>query len=156
MAGIARRGAAWGAAAAACLLTMGAASAPAEASPAPASNLRISCGNPELKVWYDQDQLGKYLKVWFQTPRGCPRGRRVDNLGGQIYCKSPSGHAKLVYRDNVMRTKAPAETITKALPPKSKCKSFYAEAKVVYMVLDGHTTPVYKDTWHWNWGEYPA
>ncbi|MFF8407373.1 hypothetical protein ACF06P_37800 [Streptomyces sp. NPDC015684] len=154
MAEIARRGAIWGTVAAACLLTMGATTAPAQAAPDQSAAQRIHCGNPVLKVWYDQDQFGKYLKVWFQTARGCPKGRRVDNLGGQIYCKSPSGHAKLVYRDNVMRTKAPAETITKTLPPKSKCKSFYAEAKVVYVV--GSVTPVFKDSWHWNWGGYPA
>ncbi|MEU2717852.1 hypothetical protein [Streptomyces sp. NPDC007205] len=156
MANVGRRGAVWAAAAAVSMLTMGAASVPAEAAAAPAPGLKVSCGSPELKVWYDSDQFGKYLKVWFQTAKGCPRGRQVDNLGGQIYCKSPSGRAKLVYRDSVMRAKAPVETLTKALPPKNQCKSFYAEAKVVYRIGDSHLTPVYKDTWHWNWGEYPA
>ncbi|MER6028073.1 hypothetical protein [Streptomyces sp. NPDC001851] len=156
MTNVRRRGAVWAAAAAVGMLTMGAASVPAEAAAAPAPGLKVSCGNPEIKVWYDSDQFGKYLKVWFQTAKGCPRGRNVDNLGGQIYCTSPSGHAKLVYRDNVTRVKAPVETLTKALPPKSQCKSFYAEAKVVYRISDSHLTPVYKDTWHWNWGEYPA
>ncbi|MEW2269011.1 hypothetical protein GTY41_07230 [Streptomyces sp. SID685] len=153
MANMGRRGAVWGAAAAVSVMFMGAASVPAEAASAPVQRLKVSCGNPELKVWYDSDQFGKYLKVWFQTAKGCPKGRRVDSLGGQIYCKSSSG-PKLVYRENVTRKKAPVETLTKTLPSKSKCKSFYAEAKIAYKI--GEITPVFKDTWHWNWGNYPA
>lgn len=152
MANRARRGGVWGAAAAACLLTMGAATAPAEAAPVAASSAAIHCGNPILKAWYDSDQFGTYLKVWFQTDRGCPRGRGVANLGGQIYCKTRSG-PKLVYRDSVANKKAPAETQTKALPPKSTCKSFWAEGTIIYRNVG--RVP-FRDTWRWNWGDYPA
>ncbi|MFJ8358521.1 hypothetical protein [Streptomyces sp. NPDC093984] len=146
-----RRGAAWGATAAACLLTMGAATAPAAATPAAASAAAVHCGNPILKVWYDSDQFGTYLKAWFETDRGCPRGREVASLAGQIHCFKP--RPKVVYRDNIADKKAPASTLVKALPPKSECKTFYAEATIVYK----HAGRVpFKDTWRWNWGEYPA
>ncbi|MFJ8201514.1 hypothetical protein [Streptomyces sp. NPDC096152] len=152
MADRARRGAVWGAAAAASLLTIGAATAPAAAAPAASSSAAaIHCGNPVLKVWYDSDQFGTYLKAWFQTDRGCPRGRGVASLSGQIHCFKP--HPKVVYRDNVANKKAPAQTIIKALPPKSKCKTFYAEATIVYK--NAGRVP-FRDTWRWNWGDYPA
>lgn len=144
----ARRGVSWGAAAAACLLTMGATTASAAAAPTSAA---VHCGNPVLKVWYDSDQFGTYLKAWFQTDRGCPRGRGVASLAGEIHCFKPQ--EKLVYKDQVAGKKAPAETITKALPPKSKCKTFYAKATIVYS--SAGRVP-FSDSWRWNWGDYPA
>jgi hypothetical protein len=149
-----RRGAALGAAAAACLLTVGGAPASAQAAPAAASAASaatVHCGNPVLKVWYDSDQYGTYLKAWFRTDTGCPKGRGVSSLVGKIYCFKPK--SKLVYSSSIAGKKAPAETATKALPAKSKCKSFYAEGTIVYK---GGSRVPYKDTWRWNWGEYPA
>jgi hypothetical protein len=122
-----RRGAALGAAAAACLLTVGGAPASAQAAPAAASAAAAHCGNPVLKV------------------------RGVTSLSGKIYCFKPK--SKLVYSDSIAGKKAPAETAAKALPAKSKCKSFYAEGVIVYK---GASRLQYKDTWRWNWGEYPA
>jgi len=144
-----RRGAVWGAAAAACLLTTGAAATPAEAASVAVSGAALHCGAPVLKVWYDSDQFGTYLKAWFRSDPRCPKGaRRVENLSGQIYCKP---HAALVYRERVAG-KTPVEILMKALPPKSKCKSFYAEASVLYAGWQQTWT----DKWKWNWGDYPA
>ncbi|MFF3406396.1 hypothetical protein ACFYW8_09305 [Streptomyces sp. NPDC002742] len=148
----ARRGVAWGAALAAGLMTMGAAATPAQATPtAPASAAAVHCGNPVLKVWYDSDQFGTYLKAWFETDRGCPRGRKVASLWGKIHCFDP--RTKLVYSASVANKKAPTSTVIKALPPKSQCKAFYAESTIVY---NGGGRVPFKDTWRWKWGEYPA
>ncbi|MFQ3557227.1 hypothetical protein QZN11_10570 [Streptomyces gramineus] len=153
MADMVRRLTGWGAAVAAGLLVTGMGVLPAQAEPAAVStSAAVHCGKPVLKVWYDRDQFGTYLKVWFQTDGGCPKGRKVSNLGGKIHCFEP--HAKLLYHESVVNKKAPTETITKAMPPKNKCKSFYAESTIVYKV--GGARPAYKDSWRWNWGEYPA
>src|SRR4051794_30784076 len=108
-----RRGTALGAAVAACLLTVGAAPVTAQAAPA------AHCGRPILKVWYDSDQFGTYLKAWFETDTGCPRGRRVASLVGKIHCFKPA--PKVVYSDSIASERAPAETLIKELPPKNKC-----------------------------------
>lgn len=151
MANKVRRGTALGAAVAACLLTVGATPVAAQAAPAAPSAAAVHCGNPILKVWYDSDQFGTYLKAWFETDRGCPRGRGVASLAGKIHCFKPA--PKVVYSDSIAGERAPAETVTKALPPKSKCKEFYAEATIVYQ---GAGRTPFKDTWRWKWGEYPA
>ncbi|MBN0046428.1 hypothetical protein JS756_20450 [Streptomyces actuosus] len=145
------RGAVFGAAAAASLLTMGASTATAQTAPTVASAAAVHCGKPILKVWYDSDQFGTYLKAWFETDKGCPKGRGVASLSGTIHCFKPK--SKVVYRDSIAGKKAPASTLIKALPPKSKCKSFYAEATIVYQYAG--RVP-FKDTWRWNWGDYPA
>ncbi|MEU6245248.1 hypothetical protein GTW40_10330 [Streptomyces sp. SID4985] len=149
-----RRGTVLGAAAAACLLTAGTIGTPAEAAPAAGPKtvaVAASCGNPVLKVWYDSDQFGTYLKAWFETARGCPKGRKVASLSGKIYCFKPK--SKLVYSASVAGKKAPTSTLIKALPPKNKCKTFYAESVIVYK---GASRTPFKDTWRWNWGGYPA
>ncbi|MFD8261383.1 hypothetical protein ACFV19_21165 [Streptomyces griseoluteus] len=148
-----RRGMMLGAAAAACLLTVGAVGPSAGAAPAAGSGkvaAAAGCSTPVLKVWYDSDQFGTYLKAWFETDRGCPKGRRVASLSGKIYCFKPK--SKLVYSANVASKKAPASTLIQALPPKNKCKTFYAESTIVY-TGSGRD---FKDTWRWNWGGYPA
>ncbi|MFD7405309.1 hypothetical protein ACFV7R_22105 [Streptomyces sp. NPDC059866] len=113
----------------------------ATATPAAAAG----CGNPKLKVWYDSDQYGTYLKAWFKSSDGCRT--KVFNLLGQIYCTNPS---KKVYEKNTSG-RAPVETETKALPPKNKCKSFTAYAKIVY-----YPNAEFDDRWSWKWGDYPA
>ncbi|MGW1069336.1 hypothetical protein ACWD4F_33100 [Streptomyces aureus] len=148
----ARRSVAWSAALAAGLMTMGVTAAPAQAnSAAPSGAAAVHCGNPKLKVWYDSDQFGTYLKAWFETDRGCPRGRGVTSFWGKIHCFDP--RPKMVYNDSVAGKRAPVSTIIKALPPKSQCKAFYAESTIVYS--GGGRVP-FKDTWRWKWGEYPA
>ncbi|GGN71923.1 hypothetical protein GCM10011579_048660 [Streptomyces albiflavescens] len=113
----------------------------ATATPAAAAG----CGRPQLKVWYDSDQFGTYLKAWFKSPAGCRT--QVFSLKGQIYCGDP---VKKVY-DKTTSGRAPVETETKALPPKSKCKKFVATAKIVY-----YPDVDFTDTWTWKWGDYPA
>jgi hypothetical protein len=140
-------------AAAACALAMGVVAAPAaEAAPvaAPAAAVKGTCGAPELKAWYDSDQFGTYLKVWFKTAKGCKKGRKIANFSGDIYCVTTK---KRVYRVNVASKKAPYSTVIKGMPPKNKCKQFWATSTIVYS--DAKRTP-FKDTWRWNWGDHPA
>ena len=104
------------------------------------------CTAPKLKVWYDSDQFGTYLKAWFESNPGCTA--RVKLLRGQIYCADPT---KKVYEEQVGPGRAPLETEISALPPKDKCKKFIANAKIDYYVGQDFT-----DTWTWKWGDYPA
>ncbi|MEU9661177.1 hypothetical protein [Streptomyces chartreusis] len=103
------------------------------------------CTAPKLKVWYDSDQFGTYLKAWFETNRGCTA--RVQKLWGQIYCGDP---VKKVYDKSAMG-RAPLETEMKTLPPKSRCKKFVAKAVINYYVGED-----FDDMWTWKWGDYPA
>ena len=103
------------------------------------------CGAPQLRVWYDSDQFGTYLKAWFRTRPGCTA--KVFSLRGNIYCINPT---KKVYEKATSGT-APVETETKTLPPKNKCKSFSANAKIIY-----YPDMDFSDAWTWKWGDYPA
>ncbi|MFE2579854.1 hypothetical protein [Streptomyces sp. NPDC059378] len=85
------------------------------------------------------------MKAWFRTNPGCTA--RVFNLQGQIFCTNPT---KKLY-DHKTSGRAPVETETKALPPKNKCKSFSAFAKITYYPDSDFT-----DLWTWKWGDYPA
>lgn len=141
------------AAAAACAMAMGVVAAPAaDAAPvAPAvAAVKAKCGATDLKAWYDKDQDGTFLKVWFQTAKGCKKGRKISSLVGEIYCVTTK---KRVYRQNVAAKKAPYSTLIQALPPKNKCKDFWAKSSIVY---SNAKTVVFKDTWRWKWGDQPA
>ncbi|NGN67389.1 hypothetical protein G5C51_26225 [Streptomyces sp. A7024] len=107
-----------------------------------------TCGAPEIHAWYDSDQFGTYLKVWFSTPSGCKKGGPVAALNGKVRCMKTG---KIVYNETETITTAPAETLIDALPSKRKCGSFYATAVVTYVGASEH-----KDTWEWKWGNYPA
>ncbi|WP_343997980.1 hypothetical protein [Streptomyces thermocarboxydovorans] len=112
---------------------------------APPAAAAGGCGKPQLKIWYDSDQYGSYLKAWFRTKPGCKA--KVMGLHGWIYCNKP---AKKVY-DKMTSGRAPVETETKTLPSKSKCKSFYAQARIIY-----YADTDFHDAWSWKWGDYPA
>ncbi|MFE6624005.1 hypothetical protein [Streptomyces sp. NPDC057740] len=101
------------------------------------------CTSPKLKIWYDSDQYGSYLKAWFETNPGCTA--RVKFLRGQIFCDVGK-----VYDKNV-KGRAPIETEMKTLPPKSKCKKFVAKAVINYYVGED-----FEDMWTWKYGDYPA
>jgi hypothetical protein len=143
----ARKGRKGGAIALVSLVALVATSTPALASET--SSARGRCGNPVIDVWYDSDQYGRYMKVDFGTAKGCPRGRKVFGLAGKIWCRSGPKKGDVVYF-NRTSGKAPLSTITKSLPPKRKCGSFYAESQIRFVTQD------YLDEWHWKWGNYPA
>jgi hypothetical protein len=135
-----------------CTLALAGATVPAAgATPtlvAGASAAAGKCGAPAIDAWYDRDQFGVYLKVSFKTAKGCPKGRRVGNLNGEVYCKTTG---KRVYLDNA-RGKAPLESEIKTMPSKKKCKSFFAMATIYYPP----SAKDFTDQWHWRWGDYPA
>lgn len=115
------------------------------------AEIRGKCGNPDIHAWYDQDQYGKYLKIYFETPPGCSKGRE-SGLYGEVTCTAGPRQGDRLYKE-IKNGNAPVKTLVRALPPKSQCKSFYAYADVVY---DGFATTPFRDTWRWNWGNYPA
>ncbi|MFE0256099.1 hypothetical protein [Streptomyces sp. NPDC059010] len=104
------------------------------------------CTSPKLKVWYDSDQFGTYLKVWFESNPGCTA--RVKFLKGQIWCGDP---VKKVYNEYVGPGRAPLETEMHTLPPKNKCKKLVAKGQIDYYVGED-----FSDMWTWKWGDYPA
>ncbi|MEU3820018.1 hypothetical protein AB0E74_10450 [Streptomyces sp. NPDC030392] len=145
---IGRWGAAFATTAAFTLTATPAMAAPAATAPTATAAITASCGAPKIDAWYDSDQYGSYLKVHFASPSGCGKGKRVNVFWGKIWCKSTK---KLVYSSNVAG-KTPIQTALKTLPPKSKCKSFYAEASITYSI----PATTFDDSWHWNWGNAPA
>lgn len=136
-----------GAAAVGSSLVLLLAASPAMASPsggiAPAAPR--GCGKPQINVWYDSDQFGTYLKVDFSRKSSCHAG--VAALKATVYCQS---HAGRVYDEHVG---GEPRTVTRSLPSKSKCSSFYATAKIVYYAQPSEN---YTDSWRWDWGNYPA
>ncbi|WP_018654992.1 hypothetical protein [Actinomadura flavalba] len=126
--------------------------APAAAAPGPAPvAAAATCGDPEFKVWYDSDQYGKYLKVWFQTAKGCPKSKKVGQLTGSVYCKAGKKKNKRVYYATA-RGNPKVETLIAALPPKSQCSKFLATGTIHYLP----SAKEYKDDWAFTWGNYPA
>lgn len=133
----------------ACSLAMAFPATPAMAAQNGDLSAAASCGAPEIDAWYDSDQSGTYLKVDFSTPPGCGKTRTVHALGAKIWC-NPKG--KVVYHETIANKRTPTKTLIRALPNKRECPRFYAEATVTYR----GTTEAFEDTWHWNWGNYPA
>lgn len=113
---------------------------------------KAGCGTPVLKAWYDSDQFGTYLKVWFETPKGCAKGTSVSSLSGNVNCTSGPSKGKRVYQEK-KSGKAPLSTLTRSLPAKSKCGSFHATAGIGYTLGGGK---IWEDAWTWKWGNAPA
>ncbi|MET8831614.1 hypothetical protein ABZX40_37940 [Streptomyces sp. NPDC004610] len=119
-----------------------------QAAPAAA---RAKCGAPEIKVWYDRDQYGSYLKAWFKTASSCPRNRPVAAMVGEILCLAGPKKGKLVYKINTAG-KTPLATDMRTLPRKNQCSRFKA-----FGVLAFRGTAIeFADEWLWSHGNYPA
>lgn len=120
------------------------AAGPAMAAPTAGVVTARGCGAPKINAWYDSDQFGTYLKVDFSRKSTCHG--RVATIKGEVDCKTT--HKRVYYESEVLKN----STITRSLPGKGECKSFWAQGTITYVGM----TLNFQDTWQWNWGNYPA
>jgi hypothetical protein len=119
--------------------------APAVAMPTnTVARVSAGCGAPQINAWYDSDQFGTYLKVDFSRKSSCRA--RVGSIKGEVVCKTTG--KRVYYESEALKNR----TLIRALPSKSKCKSFWAQGTITYVGVPDN----YQDSWQWAWGDYPA